>query len=69
MTSRGNPPSAAEPVYSFAWGNNPRRAELRGRSCVILVRGAMGSVLVRFVDTGEQVVTSGRALRRERGAS
>ena len=49
----------------FAWGNNPRRAELKGRRCVIVARGAMGSVLVEFLDTGEKVVTSRRALRRE----
>jgi len=47
----------------YAWGNNPRRAMLKDRPCVVLARGAMGSVLVRFSDTGEKVVTSRRALR------
>jgi hypothetical protein len=45
------------------WANNPRRAMLKGRHCVVLARGALGSVLVHFPDTEEKVVTSRRALR------
>jgi hypothetical protein len=56
------------PVMVYIWGNNPRRAELKGRRCVVLARGAMGSVLVQFLDTGEKVVTSRRAVRRDAGA-
>lgn len=52
-------------VYLYAWGNNERRAALKGRRCVIEARGALGTVLVRFLDTGERVTTSSRALRRE----
>lgn len=52
-------------VYRYAWGNNPRRVELRGRRCVIEAAGAMGTVLVRFLDTHERVTTSRRALRKE----
>jgi hypothetical protein len=52
-------------VYVFAWGNNPRRAELKGRLCVVEARGAMSTVLVRFLDTGERVTTSRRALRHK----
>jgi hypothetical protein len=50
--------------YVYAWGNNPRRADLKGRTCVLLAVGAMGSALVAFVDTGERVLTSRRAIRR-----
>ena len=46
----------------YRWGNNPRRAELKGRECVIVTKGRMGSVLVIFLDTGERVVTSWRAV-------
>jgi hypothetical protein len=46
----------------FRWGNNARRAELKGRECEVVARGAMGSVLVRFLDDGELVVTSWRAI-------
>lgn len=51
-------------VYVYTWGNNPRRAELKGRGCVIEATGALGTALVRFTDTGERVTTSRRALRR-----
>ena len=54
----------AERIYVYLWGNNPRRAELQGRRCCILARGRMNTVLVEFVDNGERVTTSSRALRR-----
>jgi hypothetical protein len=50
-------------MYVYVWGNNERRAGLKGRRCVVEARGAMGTVLVRFLDTGERVTTSSRALR------
>jgi hypothetical protein len=53
----------ARAPYVYAWGNNPRRAELKGRVCVVEARGALNTVLVAFVDTGERVTTSRRALR------
>lgn len=49
-------------VYVYAWGNNARRAELKGRRCRIVARGRMRTVLVEFED-GERVTTSLRALR------
>ena len=52
-------------MHVYAWGNNPRRAELKGRRCVVEARGRMGTVRVRFLDTGERVTTSYRALRME----
>jgi hypothetical protein len=52
-------------VYVYAWGNNERRTALKGRRCVIEARGALGTVLVRFLDTGERVTTSRRALRAD----
>lgn len=55
-------------VYRYRWGNNPRRAELKGRECVIEARGKLGTVLLRFLDTGERVTTSARAVRRIRRA-
>jgi hypothetical protein len=53
-----------ETLYVYLWGNNPRRAQLRGRQCRILARGRMNTVLIELVDTGERVTTSSRALRR-----
>ncbi len=52
-------------TFVYAWGNNSRRSELKGRRCRILAAGAMRTVLVEFLDNGERVTTSRRALRRE----
>lgn len=52
-------------IYIYAWGNNPRRAELKGRECVLEATGTRCSALVRFIDTGERLVISRRALRRK----
>lgn len=49
-------------THLFAWGNNARRAELKGRECRIVCTGKMGSALVEFAN-GERVVTSRRAVR------
>ena len=51
-------------VYVFSWGNNERRRELQGRRCRKIARGAKGTVLVEFLDTGERITCSFRALRR-----
>jgi hypothetical protein len=37
---------------------------LKDRACVVVARGRMRTVLVEFLDTGERVTTSARALRR-----
>lgn len=50
-------------TYMYAWGNNARRVELKGRSCKVLVIGRMFTCLVEFIDTGELVTTDWRALR------
>lgn len=51
-------------LYIFAWGNNERRAQLKGRECRVLERGGKGTVLIEFTDNGERVTCSFRALRR-----
>lgn len=51
-------------VYTFVWGNNERRLQFKGRRCVLEATGKMGTVLIRFLDTGERMTTSRRALRR-----
>lgn len=50
------------PDVRYRWGNNPRRAELKGRVCKVIARGSKGSVLLLFPDTGEHVVSSWRAV-------
>jgi hypothetical protein len=50
--------------YTYAWGNNPKRKTLKGRTCIVLASGKMGSVMVEFTDNGQREVVSRRALRR-----
>lgn len=47
----------------YIWGNNPKRAELKGRSCRILCRLAMNSACVEF-EGGQREIVSRNALRR-----
>lgn len=54
----------SEKLYRYAWGNNPVRAKMKGRICRVLKSGAMNTVLIEFLDTGERTTTSHRALRR-----
>lgn len=55
---------ASPPTHVYVWGNNPRRAQLKGRKCVVEVHGRrMNTVLIRFVDTGEKVTTSRHAIK------
>ncbi len=57
-----------EQLYRYAWGNNPKRAKMKGRICRLLTRGAMDSVMIQFLDTGKRDIVSRRALRRVRDA-
>jgi hypothetical protein len=55
----------ADLTHTFTWGNNPKRATLKGRPCRILERGAMRSVMVEF-ENGQREIVSHRALRKEK---
>jgi hypothetical protein len=50
-------------LYRYTWGNNAKRAELKGRRCRMLASGRMGSCLVEFVDNGQREVVARRALK------
>ncbi len=57
------------PVYRYAWGNNSKRAAMKGRICILLASGKMASILIEFLDNGQREITSMRSLRRiDRGA-
>lgn len=49
-------------LYRYIWGNNTKRATLKGRFCFILARGRMNSVLVLFLN-GQREIVSRYALR------
>jgi hypothetical protein len=51
-------------LYRYAWGNNPVRARMKGRICRLLGSGKRNTVLIEFLDDGEQQITSRRALRK-----
>lgn len=53
-----------EQLYRYSWGNNAKRARMKGRVCHLLATGSMNSALIEFVDNGQREVTSRRALRR-----
>ena len=50
----------------YSWGNNSKRAGLKGRRCRVLRRLRMNSAVVEFVDDGSVEVVSRNALRRVR---
>jgi hypothetical protein len=51
-------------LYLYSWGNNLKRATMKGRRCVLLGAMALGSAYIQFIDNGQREVTSRRALRR-----
>jgi len=51
-------------TYVYKWGNNEKRATMKGRACRILKVGGMNSVLVEF-ENGQTEIVSRRALRRK----
>lgn len=55
-----------EQLYVYRWGNNEKRATMKGRICRVLGRGQMNSCLIEFVDNGQCEVTSRNALRKTR---
>ena len=50
-------------THRYVWGNNAKRALMKGRLCRVLARGAKGSILVLFED-GQREITSRYAVRR-----
>ena len=54
-------------LYKYAWGNNPKRVKMKGRTCKLVATGQKGSVLIEFIDNGQREITSRRALRRING--
>jgi len=51
-------------THIYTWGNNPKRAMMKGKSCRIITRGRMNSVLIEL-ENGQREIVSRRALRRK----
>lgn len=47
--------------YQYRWGNNPKRAKMKGRMCRKVATGKMRSVLIEF-ENGQREITSQRAI-------
>ena len=53
-----------EQLYTFRWGNNPKRKSMQGRVCRVVARGRMNSVMIEFSDNGQREVVSRNALQK-----
>jgi hypothetical protein len=51
-------------LYRYTWKNNEKRAMLYGRDCIIEAHGKKNSVLIKFVDNGQQEIVSRHALKK-----
>lgn len=51
-------------LYYFAWGNNEKRAAMKGRVCRILAHGKMSSIMIEFVDNGQREIVDRRSVRK-----
>lgn len=50
-------------THIYAWGNNEKRASMKGRRCrIIEAKGSMNSCLIEF-ENGQREIVSRRALR------
>jgi len=49
--------------YIYTWGNNEKRATMKGRRCRIYAHGTMNSRGIEFKD-GQREVVSGNALKK-----
>jgi hypothetical protein len=45
----------------YRWGNNEKRAAMKGRECIVIARGRMNSVIIEFTDNGQREVVSRRS--------
>ena len=46
----------------YTWGNNPKRAVMKGRRCRVIARGAKNSCLIEF-ENGQREIVSRYAVR------
>lgn len=53
----------SEKLYIYQWGNNPKRAKMKGRTCKVLWRGKMNSCAVEFIDDNQREIVSRNSLR------
>jgi hypothetical protein len=54
----------SEQKYIYSWANNPKRLTMKGRVCIVLIRGIMNSALIKFIDNDQIECVSRNSLRR-----
>lgn len=56
--------SEAKPtVYVFRWGKY--RPELKGRTCIVLARGAKNTAMVQWADGSRDIVSRNALMKQE----
>jgi hypothetical protein len=48
---------------TYVWGNNAKRATMKGRACRVIARGRMNSCLIEFSDNGQREIVSRYSVR------
>lgn len=51
-------------MYRYIWGNNVKRALMKGRICNVLARGKKRSVLIEFIDNGQKEIVDRYSIRK-----
>lgn len=54
-------------THYYSWGNNEKRATLKGRKMRVIARGTMNSALVEF-ENGQREIISRNAIRKLKNA-
>ena len=45
-------------TYLYGWGNNTKRKTMKNRTCQVLARGRMNSIMIKFVDNDQIEIVS-----------
>ena len=56
--------SIEKDLYTYYWDNNPKRKTMKGRLCFVVARGKMNTIMIEFLDNGEQVTVSRYSIRK-----
>ena len=50
--------------YKYNWGNNEKRATMKGRGCDVLARGKKNSICIEF-ENGQREIVSRYSIRKQ----
>ncbi len=54
-----------ETKYLYRWSNNEKRRQMKGRECIVIVRGRANSALIEFTDNKQREIISRNAIRKK----